>query len=131
MANLAAPSTNNQAILDLAGRIDVSQADEISFMQDWLKEREEQVPDPTEEHSEHTHHNMVGMASPEEMAQLDQSQSTDFDRLFLQLMITHHDGAIKMVEELREQPGSTYDPLLNEFTSDAVSYTHLTLPTKA
>ena len=121
MANLAAPSTNNQAILDLAGRIDVSQADEISFMQDWLQEREEQVPDPTEEHSEHTHHNMVGMASPEEMAQLDQSQSTDFDRLFLQLMITHHDGAIKMVEELREQPGSTYDPLLNEFTSDVTN----------
>ena len=121
MANLAAPSTNNQAILDLAGRIDVSQADEISFMQDWLKEREEQVPDPTKEHSEHTHHNMVGMASPEEMAQLDQAQSTDFDRLFLQLMITHHDGAIKMVEELREQPGSTYDPLLNEFTSDVTN----------
>ena len=121
MANLAAPSTNNQAILDLAGRIDVSQEDEISFMQDWLQEREEQVPDPTKKHSEHTHHNMVGMASPEEMAQLDQSQSTDFDRLFLQLMITHHDGAIKMVEELREQPGSTYDPLLNEFTSDVTN----------
>ena len=121
MANLAAPSTNNQAILDLAGRIDVSQADEISFMQDWLTDREEQVHEPTEEHSEHTHHNMVGMASPEEMAQLDQSQSTDFDRLFLQLMITHHDGAIKMVEELREQPGSTYDPLLNEFTSDVTN----------
>ena len=121
MAKLAAPSTNNQAILDLAGRIDVSQADEISFMQGWLKERKEQVPDPREEHSDHTHHNMVGMASPEEMAQLDQSQSTDFDRLFLQLMITHHDGAIKMVEELREQPGSTYDPLLNEFTSDVIN----------
>jgi len=121
MAKLAAPSTNNQAILDLAGRIDVSQADEISFMQGWLKEREEQVPDPREEHSDHTHHNMVGMASPEEMIQLDQSKSTDFDRLFLQLMITHHDGAIKMVEELREQPGSTYEPLLNEFASDVTN----------
>ena len=121
MAMLAAPSTNNQAILDLAGRIDVSQADEISFMQDWLGEREEQVPDPTAEHSEHTHHNMMGMATPEEMTQLAQSKSTDFDRLFLQLMITHHDGAIKMVKELREQPGSTYDPLLNEFASDVTN----------
>ena len=121
MANLAAPSTNNQAILDLAGRIDVSQADEISFMQDWLQEREEQVPDPIAEHSEHTHHNMMGMATPEQMAQLAELKSTDFDRLFLQLMITHHDGAIKMVEELREQPGSTYDPLLNEFASDVTN----------
>ena len=121
MAILAAPSTNNQAILDLAGRIDVSQADEISFMQDWLGEREEQVPDPTAEHSEHTHHNMNGMATPEQMTQLAESKSTDFDRLFLQLMITHHDGAIKMVKELREQPGSTYDPLLNEFASDVTN----------
>jgi len=121
MAILAAPSTNNQAILDLAGRIDVSQADEISFMQDWLGEREEQVADPTAEHSEHTHHNMMGMATPEQMTQLAESKSTDFDRLFLQLMITHHDGAIKMVKELREQPGSTYDPLLNEFASDVTN----------
>jgi uncharacterized protein (DUF305 family) len=121
MAILAAPSTNNQAILDLAGRIDVSQADEISFMQDWLGEREEQVSDPTAEHSEHTHHNMMGMATPEQMTQLAESKSTDFDRLFLQLMITHHDGAIKMVKELREQPGSTYDPLLNEFASDVTN----------
>ena len=121
MAILAAPSTNNQAILDLAGRIDVSQADEISFMQDWLGEREEQVPDPTAEHSEHTHHNMMGMATPEQMTQLAESKSTDFDRLFLQLMITHHDGAIKMVSELRKQPGSTYDPLLNEFASDVTN----------
>ena len=121
MAILAAPSTNNQAILDLAGRIDVSQADEISFMQDWLGEREEQVPDPTAEHSEHTHHNMMGMATPEQMTQLAESKSTDFDRLFLQLMITHHDGAVKMVKELREQPGSTYDPLLNEFASDVTN----------
>ena len=121
MAKLAAPSTNNQAILDLAGRIDVSQADEISFMQGWLLQREEQVPDPTTEHSEHTHHNMMGMATPEEMTQLAESKSTDFDQLFLQLMITHHDGAIKMVEELREQPGSTYDSLLNEFVSDVTN----------
>jgi len=118
MSRLAAQSTNNQAILDLAGRIDVSQKDEISFMQGWLQKREEQVPDPTSEHSEHTHHTMIGMATPEQMTQLAESKSTDFDRLFLTLMIDHHDGAIKMVEELREQPGSTYDPILNEFVSD-------------
>jgi len=118
MSRLAAQSTNNQAILDLAGRIDVSQEDEISFMQGWLQKSEEQVPDPTTEHSEHTHHTMIGMATPEQMTQLAESKSTDFDRLFLTLMIDHHDGAIKMVEELREQPGSTYDPILNEFVSD-------------
>ena len=118
MSRLAAKSTNNKTILDLAGRIDVSQEDEISFMRGWLQKREEQVPDPTSEHSEHTHHTMIGMATPEQMTQLAESKSTDFDRLFLTLMINHHDGAIKMVEELRDQPGSTYDPILNEFVSD-------------
>ena len=118
MSRLAIPSTNNQSILDLAGRIDVSQEDEISFMQSWLQEREEQVPDPTTEHLEHTHHTMIGMATTEQMVQLAESKSTNFDQLFLSLMIAHHDGAIKMVEELRDQPGSTYDPILNEFASD-------------
>ena len=118
MSRLAIPSTNNQSILDLAGRIDVSQEDEISFMQSWLQEREEQAPDPTAEHSEHTHHTMIGMATTEQMAQLAESKSTNFDQLFLSLMIAHHDGAVKMVEELRDQPGSTYDPILNEFASD-------------
>ena len=121
MSRLAVPSTNNQEILDLAGRIDVSQEDEISFMQDWLKEREEKAPNPEAEHSKHEHHKMAGMASPEEMDQLANSRGTDFDRLFLQLMISHHDGALEMVKDLKEQPGSAYDPLLNEFVSDIVN----------
>ncbi len=38
--------------------------------------------------------------------------------MFLKLMIPHHEGAVKMVEELLEQPGSAYDPVLFEFTND-------------
>ena len=121
MSDLANVSTNNKAILDLAGRIKVSQKDEIEFMQSWLKERNEYAPDPSIEHMKHTHHTMIGMASPEQMKQLAASKSTDFDSLFLTLMITHHDGAIEMVEELRDQPGSTYDPVLNEFASDVTN----------
>ena len=121
MSRLAVPSTNNQEILDLAGRIDVSQEDEISFMQDWLKEREEEIQNPEQEHNKNAHHKMIGMASLEEMDQLANSRGTDFDRLFLQLMISHHDGALEMVEGLKEQPGSAYDPVLNEFVSDIVN----------
>lgn len=121
MSRLAPDRTNNPEILDLAGRIDGSQADEIAFMQDWLRERGEDVPDPTAHHAMHTHHDMAGMASPEQMAQLEASEGTAFDRLFLQLMIPHHDGAIKMVEELLEQPGAAYDPILFEFTSDVTN----------
>ena len=121
MSRLASDRTNNENVLDLAGRIDVSQDDEIALMQDWLKERSEMVPDPTDHHSRHMGHGMVGMATEEQMTNLADSKSIDFDELFLGLMITHHDGAIKMVKELRDQPGSAYDPLLNEFVSDVAN----------
>ena len=118
MSRLATQRTNNKTLLDLANRIDVSQADEIAFMQTWLREREEIAPEPSKDHQEHAEHKMAGMATPAQMIQLAASKSTDFDRLFLKLMIAHHDGAITMVEDLRDWPGSTYDPQLNEFASD-------------
>tara|TARA_B100000768_G_C11275091_1_gene375531 strand:- start:176 stop:2659 length:2484 start_codon:yes stop_codon:yes gene_type:complete len=118
MSQLATDRTNNQAILDVARRIEVSQKDEMRFMQDWLHERDEPAPDPTQPENHHAHHTMAGMATKKQMAELSAAQSTDFDRLFLRLMITHHDGAIEMVDDLRDQSGSTYDPQLNEFVSD-------------
>ena len=36
-------------------------------------------------------------------------------------MISHHDGALKMVKDLKEYPGTAYDPILNEFISDLVN----------
>ena len=118
MAALVADRTNRPELVDVAGRIDVSQADEIEFMQQWLRERGEDVPDPTAHEAMHTTHKMAGMASPEQMAELATLKGTDFDRLFLELMIPHHEGAVKMVEELMEQPGSAYDPVLFKFTTD-------------
>ena len=47
MAELVGDRTNTQELLDIAGRIDVSQADEIEFMQGWLRDRGESVPNPT------------------------------------------------------------------------------------
>jgi uncharacterized protein (DUF305 family) len=125
MANLVAERTNNPDIIDIAGRINAGQADEIAFMQDWLRDRGEAAPEPgaMAAHDHHTHMNqmMMGMATPEQMAELAASESTDFDRLFLQLMIPHHEGAITMVDDLLDQPGAAYDPVLYEFTSDIVN----------
>ncbi len=118
MAELVADRTNTPEIVDLAGRINGSQQDEIEFMQTWLRERGEDVPYPTVHDAMHTDHKMAGMATPEQMAELAASNGTDFDRLFLTLMITHHDGAVTMMEELHDKPGSAYDPVLYEFTSD-------------
>ena len=121
MSNWADQRTNSKSILDLAGRIKVTQDDEIDFMRNWLLDRDEDAPDPKAMMSMDSHHNMMGMATPEQLDQLEKTKSTDFDRLFLKLMINHHDGAIKMVDELRKQRGSAYDPILNEFASDVVN----------
>ncbi|MCH7829794.1 MAG: DUF305 domain-containing protein [Proteobacteria bacterium] len=118
MAELVADRTNTQELVDLAGRIDASQLDEIEFMQQWLRKRREDVPDPTAHEAMHTTHKMAGMASPEQMAELAESKSTAFDKLFLTLMITHHEGAVKMVKELLKQPGAAFDPILFKFTTD-------------
>ena len=118
MAELTPARTNNPKLLEVAARIEASQADEIAFMQQWLAERGEAAIDPTAHDAMHTAHSMAGMASTEQMAELAAAEGIAFDRLFLQLMIRHHDGAVKMVKKLLEQPGAAYDPVLFEFTSD-------------
>lgn len=121
MAELVAERTNRPEIVDVAGRINASQGDEIAFMQGWLRSRGEAVPDPEAHAGMHTSHVMAGMATPAQMAELAASDGAAFDRLFLELMITHHEGALTMVEALVEQPGSAYDPVLFEFTTDVTN----------
>ena len=136
MSSMVGKRTNNPTIVDLADRIDASQEDEISFMEGWLKDRGENVPGENghsmmdhhgmnhhdmEHHEMNMHLNMVGMASPKQLKELENSKSTDFDRLFLQLMIAHHDGALEMVKDLKKFSGAAYDPILNEFVSDLVN----------
>ncbi|GGD07186.1 DUF305 domain-containing protein [Aquisalinus flavus] len=124
MAALATERTNNQDILDAAGRITASQEDEIAFMQDWLTARGEDAPDPSDHHSMHMSMEMMramGMATPDQMEQLAASEGTAFDRLFLELMIKHHRGAVTMVDDLLDQPGSAYDPMLFDFVNDVTN----------
>ena len=118
MAVLVDDRTNNKEIIDIAGRIRKSQADEIAFMRDWLEQRSE-VTDI--DHSMHMDHSLMGMASSNEMDELKAAKGTEFDRLFLNLMIPHHEGAVTMVEDLLEQSGSAYDPILYDFINDIVN----------
>ena len=131
MSSMVGKRTNNPTIVDLADRIDASQEDEINFMESWLKDRDENVPEENEHsmvgHHDMGHHDMsmhmdmIGMATPQQLRELENSTGTDFDRLFLQLMIAHHDGALEMVKDLKKFSGAAYDPILNEFVSDLVN----------
>ncbi|MEE2963710.1 MAG: DUF305 domain-containing protein, partial [Acidobacteriota bacterium] len=112
--------TESDVMRQLAQRIDISQKDEIVMMQDWLRERDQVVPGVD------THHQsgftpMPGMLTGEEMDRLEAASRMAFDRLFLELMIRHHRGAITMVENLLGQPGAAQDLQLYAFTSDVTS----------
>ena len=124
MAELAPKRTNNDAILKTADRIRAGQADEMKFMREWLARHgeKESAAMAMEGHAGHNAtHLMQGMATPAQMAQLAASNGTAFDKLFLQLMVAHHKGAVDMVDTLLESPGSAYDPVMFEFTNDVVN----------
>ena len=118
MADLVEARTNHPDLLSIAGRIKASQSDEISFMEGWLTDRGES-PTAHAHHMMSMHHKMeMGMATDKQMSALAASESVDFDRQFLTLMIRHHEGAVDMVEDLLDKPGSAYDPVLYEFVGD-------------
>ena len=67
-------------------------------------------------HAEHMA--SMGMASPDQMARLATLEGAAFDAYFLELMTRHHKGAIDMVDDLLDQPGTAYDPVMFEFVND-------------
>jgi uncharacterized protein (DUF305 family) len=84
------------------------------MMREWLSTRGEQAP------GAHAHHGaaMPGMLTAEEMARLGGAAGAEFDRLFLELMIKHHTGALRMVDDLLAAPGAAQDAELSAFASD-------------
>jgi uncharacterized protein (DUF305 family) len=117
MTALVPSRTTRDQMRQLATRIEISQADEIQMMQDWLRARGAKPPDP------HAHHGegamlMPGMLPPGEMAALAAAKGADFDRLFLEFMIKHHEGALVMVDELFSVAGAGQQSDIFTFASD-------------
>lgn len=96
MAALVADRTERADLPVLAERITATQETEIELLEQWLTDRGEDVPDP----AGHAGHVMPGMATADDLARLEQSSGPAFDRLFLELMIAHHAGAVTMVADL-------------------------------
>jgi uncharacterized protein (DUF305 family) len=108
----------------LCERIVVGQRDEIGLMQTWLGDRGLAVPDATSTRHKMKmngmEHEMLmpGMLSDEEMAALDRARGPEFDRLFLEGMIRHHQGAIGMVDVLLKAYGAAQDETVFKFAND-------------
>lgn len=110
MAVLAEGRAQSEPVQDLAARIQFAQQPEIDLMTSWLQTWGEQPAEADDsmggmDHSgEHT-----GMADDDQMQQL-QDAGAAFDRMFLEMMIDHHTGAITMSEDYRDR-GQNEDAL--------------------
>lgn len=119
MSRLAPENNASPQIQTLASRIINSQQDEIRSMQNWLRLRNQPVP---EVHIDglnlmihgvnghhHDHTDMPGMLSDEQLRNLSESEGSAFDRMFLEYMIEHHNGAVIMVDTLFGADGAAQD----------------------
>jgi uncharacterized protein (DUF305 family) len=111
----------SSAVRSLCDRISVSQTDEIKFMQGWLSDRHQVVPEPDPRGSmmPGMDHPMLmpGMLTPAQMTELDQARGPRFDRLLLSDMIMHHRGAVDMVHQLMASGQADDDRLANYATN--------------
>jgi CubicO group peptidase (beta-lactamase class C family) len=115
MTALAASRAGGEPVRAMALRMQISQRDEIALIEQWLRGRGEELPDA---HAAHAMPLMPGMLTPAEMDGLRAASGADFDRLFLELMIGHHEGAITMVEELFGSSGAGQVSEIFQFASE-------------
>ncbi len=118
MTALLAARSNRDDMKMLGLRISVSQEDEIKMMQRWLEVRGQEIPGPHAHHMMHGDTLMPGMLSQDEMARLTAAKRDEFDRLFLEGMIKHHEGALTMVHDLFSTPGAGQEADVFAFASD-------------
>lgn len=111
MAELATDRASSAEVKDLAARIEKAQDPEIKTMSGWLKTWGEEVPEagesmPGMDHG--THSGMPGMMDSADMTKLEKASGEEFDALFLNLMVEHHEGAVDMAKT--EKAKGEYQP---------------------
>ena len=114
MSRMAEAREASPRVLKLARKIDFAQAGEIALMQDWLRAYDQFVPDTASWRGM----TMPGMLTTAQLALMEASRGSLFDRLFLELMIGHHQGALLMVSDLLKSPRAAQEVDINVFAND-------------
>ena len=117
MSRMAESHGANPQVLKLSNKIDQSQIPEIRIMQAWLRRNNQFAPDTLSWHTM----TMAGMLTDEQLKELDAAKGVSFDRAYLRLMIQHHAGALKMVEDLFNAPLAGQEVDVNVFANDVVT----------
>jgi len=117
MSRMAESHGANPQVMKLSNKIDQSQVPEIRIMQSWLTRNKQYAPDTSSWH----HMMMAGMLTTAQLNELDAARGVDFDRAYLRLMIQHHAGALKMVDDLFNSSLAGQEVDVNVFANDVVT----------
>ncbi|MCH1866106.1 DUF305 domain-containing protein [Nocardioides sp. CFH 31398] len=107
ISDLAADRAESQGVRRIASRIRDAQAPEIQAMARWLEARGQEVPAPEDDSVDMAEEMSgmgmgdMGMLTSDELLELVEADGPEFDRLFLDAMIGHHQGAVDMTEDLQ------------------------------
>lgn len=110
---LAPSRSGSPSVKRLAERITAGQKPEIGAMEGWLTHN-----GGANRKAAHDHSAMPGMATPAQLEQLRAADGAAFDKLFLKLMITHHQGAITMATEVLTEGNNVQ---IEEMAGDVVA----------
>jgi len=104
----------------LAEDIRAAQAPEIETMSDWLQEWGEDIPETVRDHANAhggddmgggTGADMPGMMTADDMAALEDATGAEFQAMWLEMMIEHHEGAVEMAQT--QQADGQYKPAVD------------------
>jgi uncharacterized protein (DUF305 family) len=117
MTELAPTRAGDPRVRRLARSIDVGQRREVVVMATWLVDHGQ--PEPTLETVAAVHHQgMPGMVGDDRLAALAEADGAAFDRLFLEAMVQHHQGAVAMAEQVL---GDGEDQRVDEMATEVIA----------
>lgn len=122
MVDLTIDRPLDPAVQQLAEQIREAQAPEIETFTDWLTDWDEEIPETMRDHSNAGHdmddmdesmneENMPGMMTSDDMGALEDASDADFQTMWLEMMVEHHEGAVEMAKD--EQSDGQYEPAVD------------------
>ncbi|MCM0619261.1 DUF305 domain-containing protein [Nocardioides sp. BSK12Z-4] len=105
------------AVADLMADVEAAQAPEIETMTQWLEMRGVETADDGHAHEHGSEDLADSMMTAQDMADLEDAGDRAFERLWLELMIEHHEGAVAMAET---ELADVTNPVAQEMAQDIV-----------
>ena len=124
MVDLTVDRSLDPEVQQLADDIRAAQGPEIETMSDWLQDWDEEIPETMRDHSnagddmegmgdsmDGMDSDMPGMMSGDDFDELENASDSEFETMWLEMMIEHHEGAVVMAEA--EQDDGQYEPAVD------------------